>query len=177
MKLLRKIVVSFGVVFEGRGFEGRGCFCLPVAYVSLDGFGDLVLAGELQAGGDGDGVLDGLSGTVTGGRQESVCGVTDLDHALGGRGPGELRVTPEELEVYDGVGRGDLYKLLEHGRPLVGTRHLIKALDDFFGADVVAPGLGGGLVCLESVSVCILSEINADNLRRGSRSRSWCPGG
>ena len=129
-------------------FGGSGC--LPVAHVGLDGFGNLVLAGELQAGGDGDGVLDGLGSTVSRGRQESVSGVTDLDYALGGRSPGELRVTPEELEVYDGVGRGDLYKLLEHGRPLVGTRHLIKALDDFFGADVVAPGLGGVLVCLEN---------------------------
>lgn len=88
---------------------------LPVSDVGLDGFRDLVFAGELQAGSDGDGVLNSLGSTVTGCGQESVCGITNLNHARGGRSPGELRVTPEKLEVDDGVGRCDLDQLLEHG--------------------------------------------------------------
>jgi hypothetical protein len=68
------------IVRDWEGFGGS----LPVAHVSLNRFGNLVLSGELQARCDGDGILDGLGGTVAGRRQECVCSVTDLDHARGG---------------------------------------------------------------------------------------------
>ena len=125
---------------------------LPVSHVSLDSFRDLVLSGELQARCNGDRILDGLSGTVTGCRQEGVSSVTNLDHTRCRRSPGKLRVTPEKLEVNDCVRRCDLDELLKHRCPLIGTGHFIEALENVVVADIVAPGLSGVLVCLESVS-------------------------
>lgn len=51
----------------------------PEADVSAGGLGNVVLAADLKAGSERDGVLDSLSCTVTRGWQERVGGVTDLD--------------------------------------------------------------------------------------------------
>ena len=125
---------------------------LPVADVGLNGFGNLVLARKLQARGDGDGILNCLGGTVTGSRQESVSSVANLDHAGCGRSPCELRVAPEELKVDNRVGRCALDELFELGVPFVWARDFVETLDDFVGANVVAPGFGGVLVGLKFVS-------------------------
>lgn len=70
-----------------------------------------------------------------------MCGVSDLDHAGAGGRPAGLRVSPEELEVDDGVGRGGVDEFLEDGRPFVcfHARHRVHALEDFFFVNGVVP--------------------------------------
>jgi hypothetical protein len=123
----------------GRGRLGN----LPESDVRADGFRDAVAAaGELETGGDGDGVFDGLRGAVAGGREVGVGGVADLEDARARGRPAGLGVAPEEFEVDDGVPGGGLDEFFEDGRPRFGADALVHLVEDFLGVDGVAPVLG-----------------------------------
>ena len=123
---------------------------LPDSDVGADGFGDVLLAGNLQARGDGDSILDSLGSTVARCGKERVGCVTNLDDTSVGRQPAGLRVSPEKLEVDDGVWWGALHKSLEDGCPFRRSVNLVHTLQDLLVVDGVVPALGFATGCLPS---------------------------
>lgn len=65
--------------------------------------------------------------------------VTYLYNAGRGRGPAWLWVSPEQLEVDDGVFRGTLYEFFEDGRPGLRTDALVHLVEHFLRIDRVVP--------------------------------------
>jgi hypothetical protein len=106
-----------------------------------------------------------------------VRGVANLDDA-GTRGrPARLGIAPEELEIDDGVVRGQVYKLPEDGRPLVflHSGHLVHFCEHFGFVDGVVPvfGFGTGDLfrdVLVRAFLVIGEGVERRRLRRGSRS-------
>lgn len=110
-----------------------------------NGLRDVLLAADVEARGESDGILDGLGSAVTGRRKERVGAVTDLDDTGTRRSPAWLRVSPQELEVDDGLLWCAADKILEDRSPLHWARNLVHAHEHLLGLDGVVPGL-----CLRS---------------------------
>ena len=118
--------------------------CLPDPDVGANCLGDALLSCNLKARGQCYGVLDGLGSAVARGWEERVGAVSNLDNTSGGREPAGLRVSPEKLEVNDGLGWCALDQSLEHGRPWRGTRHFVHALEDLVVVNGRVPALSFG---------------------------------
>jgi hypothetical protein len=122
------------------------------------GLWNIVLAAELETCCEGNCVLDGLRGAVSGSGQEGVSCVANLDDAGFGGCPCWLRVSPEKVEVDNGVFGRACYEFLEHGGPL-GTGHFFHVFEDFFFVNGVVPVFFFGSGCLFAVSEGATKEL------------------
>lgn len=65
--------------------------------------------------------------------------VADLDDASGGRSICRLRIPPQQLEVDDGVWRGDVNQLVKYRRPLELFGHFLHTSQHFLFVNGIVP--------------------------------------
>lgn len=99
---------------------------------------DVALTADLEASGQGDGVLHGLCSTVAGGWEERVGAVSHLYHTAMRRRPVLTRIAPHEFPVDDTVLGCFLH---QSGGYLGKSWYLSRYFKDLVDVDVMAPGL------------------------------------
>jgi len=133
---------------------------MPESNVRANGERNVLLATELQARGQRDGVFDCLSGTIPGRWKIGVRSVTDLDNSSIGRSPILLRIAPPQPKVDNRVWRRSLDQLLEDFGPW-RPGHLLDALNNFVGFNGIAPALL--FRASDLVPVSIVHEVRASH--------------
>jgi len=115
---------------------------IPESDVRIDALRDVVLAAaKMKARCDRDGIFNGLCCAIAGSGKERVCSISNLDDTTVGRLPAGLRISPQQLEVDNGVCWCAGNELLHHGCPRVRANALVHVVQDLLRLDRVAPVL------------------------------------